>query len=205
MDIFELDILKEISTTAAGYGSTALFQLLGKKISLNLPTVNSLEARDFVEMTKHEEGRKMIGVQCDIVTGLEGRVLLTLDEESAAKLVNVCYPNQKEIEEKGLDGELSVSVLKEVGDIVMSSYVKALSLFLSATINSSIPKVVRGSMDEIVETAVSSEEKMFVVIIDTVFEEKKEKIKGRMGFVLTQADKEMIQGTCKKKLDSLGE
>ncbi|MFH1771672.1 MAG: chemotaxis protein CheC [Candidatus Omnitrophota bacterium] len=203
MDIFELDVLREISTIAAGYGSTALLQLLGKKIHVSLPTVASLEAEEFVKTAKAQGPQQMVSMQCDITSGLEGRVIIMLDETSALKLVNICYPNQIEIQQQGLASELSQSILKEVGDIVVGSYVKALTLFLDSTITSSIPTVLRGPQDQLVKAAVTSGEKLFVVIIDTVFEERKEKIKGRMGFILTQKDKNMISTNCRKKLDDL--
>ena len=48
----EMDILKEISTTAAAHGSSALYKMLGHKVSLELPRLSAVNKHDVFKGNK---------------------------------------------------------------------------------------------------------------------------------------------------------
>ncbi|MCP4653256.1 MAG: hypothetical protein GY858_07730 [Candidatus Omnitrophica bacterium] len=193
-DMFEIDVLRQIGSSAAEYGNVALSELLGRDIKVSLPTVVPLETKDFLGNANDSD---MISVQCDILKGLEGKLLLTFDNESARRFISICYPQYNVASENSFT-ELGLSALKEVGNVVMSAYVKALSQFLNSTVVPSPPMLLRGSLGDIIASAKESDEKIYVLLIDTVFERAHEKIEGRMEFMLTRKDKDLIHESCPK-------
>ena len=194
-DMLEMDVLREIGTIAASYGTEALTKLLNRNIKISLPTVLPLTGPGAEKLRLGSDDDNVIIVQCDIVAGLGGRLFLTFDNPSAAKFLRLCYPDYILYEGDVLT-ELGISALKEVGNIVLSSYVNALSMFLKSSVVPSPPLVMKGSLDQIIRKAVEADDKMYVLLIDAVFEKGEEQIKGRIEFLLTHQDREMIQKSC---------
>lgn len=192
-----MDILQQIGATAADHGSIALCELLGRDIKLSLPTVTPVDVRDFLD--DENVCSSMISVECDILSGLEGKVLLTFENQSAVRFIRICYP-QYNVEDSGVFTELGISALKEVGNVVVSAYVKALSSFLNSPVIPSPPRLLHGSLEDVIAQAKDSREKIYILLIDTVFERKQEKIEGRMEFMLTNNDKNLIQSSCRGML-----
>jgi chemotaxis protein CheC len=196
----EMDILREVSTTAAAHGSTALFKMLGKKIKLKLSTINSFELD---QPPKSKSEHIVISAQCKILTGLEGKVVLTFDEKSAFRLISLCYQKKGSLELSGLLTEMGMSVLKEVSNVVIASYASALSMFLQSVVITTPPVLLSGPMSDLLMSTIVSKNKGYMLIIDTSFEDMEEKINGRMELVLTKSGMEMIQNACKKMLEQL--
>ena len=85
-----MDILKEVGNTAAAHGSTALSEMLGRKIELSVPSVTIASATEIAQ----KSGIRGItmALQTKILEGLVGESLyILLDEKSAYKLVDICY------------------------------------------------------------------------------------------------------------------
>jgi chemotaxis protein CheY-P-specific phosphatase CheC len=94
-----------------------------------------------------------------------------------------------------------MSALKEIGNIVLSAYVTALSVFLRTIIVPSPPDLTVGSSDEILKS-ISNCGKVFILLIDAVFEREQEKIAGRIEFLLTRGDKDLVQKFCRESLQN---
>lgn len=99
---------------------------------------------------------------------------------------------------------MGISVIKEVGSIVISSYVSALSMILQKLIIPSIPTLSSGPLHEIMRIAIgSSSDAECILLIEAVFEETQGNIKGSFYLVLNFEAMQEIQGICKKILASL--
>lgn len=196
-DIFEMDVLREVGTVAASYGTDALTKMLNKDIKVYLPQILPLNDEAAIKAFKSTEKDNMVSVQCDILAGLNGKLILTFDEKSSVKFINLCYPGYP-LTEGDVITELGMSALKEVGNIVLSAYVNALSAFLKIVVVPSPPSVALGSMEKIIEAAMSDKQRIYVLFIDAIFEKEQEQIKGRMGFLLTSEDKDLIHDSCKQ-------
>jgi chemotaxis protein CheC len=198
----EMGILKEIATVAGAHGSNALSQILMKKVKLSLPTMDMLDSGDFLEKELSDD--IVLSVQCKILTGLEGKISLILKEESAFKLITMCYKGES-YQPSGLLTEIGLSVVKEVGSVVIGSYIGALSMYLKTLVVPSIPTLLNGTLREVLKSILGGEEKKYILLINTVFEVPEEQVEGRIYFVLTQSSIELIQKACKKILESLKE
>jgi len=196
----EMGILKEVGSIASGQGSIALSELMGRRINLVVPNLEVVESGQVLKKLAKEQ--IVVCVFCRILTGIEGKILFLLDEKSTYKLVDMCYKITQEDKKSGIFTEMGLSLLKEVGNVVISSFVGALSMILKTIIIPSIPTLVNGPADQILSMAVSSKED-YVLFIDTLFEEPQQKISGCFYLILDPNTAKHIQESCKKLLESI--
>ncbi|MBU1998547.1 MAG: chemotaxis protein CheC [Candidatus Omnitrophota bacterium] len=199
----EMDILREVGSISAGQGSVALSEILGQKINLKLPTL------EFIPSTKIEkqivlDDKMAISVSCSVLSGIKGHITFILDEKSAYALVNMCYKIRKEDKESGHLTEMGISLIKEVGNVVISSYIGALGMMLKKVIIPSIPTLVHGPIREVISIAASPfADSESILVIEAVFEEDVQKITGSFYLTLNNESVYYIQDACKKILESL--
>jgi len=198
----EMDILREVGSISAGHGSIALSDILGRKINLRLPSLDILPGEMIFNKINFDQ--IVVSVSSHILTGLKGNVLFVLDEKSAFKLIDMCYRINKEEKKEGLLTEMGMSLIKEIGSIIIASYIGALSLMLRTLIIPSIPTLVSGPIQEIIGIAISpygGEE--YILLIEAVFEEPQERIRGGFYLVLNPEAMKYVQDACKKMLKSI--
>lgn len=196
----EMDILREVGCIAAAHGSIALSELLGKEIKLNMPSLDFIPGEIILERVSQTQ--IVIGVYGHILSGLKGNVLFILNEKSAFKLVDLCYKIKSEDKKSGVLTEMGLSVIKEVGNVVIASYIGALSIILKNLIIPSIPTLTSGPIQQIMIMAISkyyTDE--YVLLVEAVFEEPNEKITGSFYLILSPEATQYIQETCKKYLN----
>lgn len=197
----EMDILREVGSISAAHGSIALSEILGRRIKLTMPSLDFIPGE--MIMDKLIPTQVVVGVYGHILSGLKGNILFVLDEKSAFKLVDMCYKVNPEDKKSGVLTEMGLSVIKEVGNVVIASYIGALGMILKTLIIPSIPTLMSGPIQQIMHVAISSygaEE--YFLLVETVFEEPNEKITGSFYLVLNPEATEYIQDTCKKYLNS---
>ena len=197
----EMDILREVSSIAAAHGSRALSEMLKKKMNLTLPNLESLRPQQLT--VKIATDAPVVSVQSRILSGISGSVVLILEEQSAFQLIRMCYKNHDR-EKPAQFTEMGLSVIKEIGNVVIGSYAGALSIFLKTPVVPSIPTLINGPLTEIIHSVASPyDEEDYVLLIEAFFEEVERRIKGGLYFVLTPQAMREIQGACKKILESL--
>ena len=196
----EMDILREVGCIAAAHGSIALSELLGRAIKLNMPSLDFIPGEIILKRVSQDQ--IVIGVYGHILSGLKGNVLFILDEKSAFKLVDLCYKIKSEDKKSGVLTEIGLSVIKEVGNVVIASYIGALSIILKILIIPSIPTLTSGPLQQIMNMAISkyyADE--YILLVEAVFEEPHEKIVGSFYLILNPEATKYIQETCKKYLN----
>ncbi len=198
----EMDILREVGTTAAAHGSIALSEILGRKIALRLPSLSILP-REQISKQIHIEGM-VLTLQTQILSGLNGRVVFILEEKSAFRLIDLCYKSGDNNKNVGIFTEMGMSVIKEVGNIIISSYISSLSFFTKKLIIPSFPMLINAPFTEIMNSLMARYEKEeYILVVEAIFEEEKEDIKGNFWLVLTPDAAEEIKKTCKETLESI--
>ena len=95
----EMDILKEVGNTAAAHGSTALSKMIGKTISLSVPSVDIISVQDIKEKMKMNIEGSTIALQTQIISGMHGKIMFVLDEKDAFRKTREnstegCYANK---------------------------------------------------------------------------------------------------------------
>lgn len=131
-----LDALKEVSNIGVAHAATALSQLIGKGITLQVPKVHLMRISDVPEAFGGAE-RIVVGIYLQMLGDARGNILIVLPRESALKLLSRLLPREKS--EGTLLTELEISALKEVGNILASAYLNALGALMHKTLIPSVP------------------------------------------------------------------
>ncbi len=137
LDTVQLDTLKEVSNIGMGHAATALSQMIGQTVYLTVPNVTITEISQVPEHLGGAENL-MVGITLQILGDARGSIMLLFPQESAHRLLCSLLGHK----EKGLImNEVSVSALKEVGNILASAYLSALGNLLKKTLIPSVPQL----------------------------------------------------------------
>ncbi len=136
MDSMHLDLLRELGNIGAGNATTALSQLINKKIDMGIPVVNVLEFKELAEVIGGEEN-PIVGILFGIEGDVNGMMMFVLEQVSAHNLVNLLMG--QDIEKFEDFSEMDMSALKEIGNIIAGAYLSSLSSLTSLKIIATIP------------------------------------------------------------------
>ena len=136
MDDMELDVLREIGTIGAGNATTSLSVLLDSKLSMKIPKVSFMSFDDFVESIGGAEN-VIAGVMSNITGGIDGFILFAMDMRDAHRLVNRLQG--EELSNVDLFDDMDLSAVKEIGNILISSYLSSIETLTGIHIRPSTP------------------------------------------------------------------
>lgn len=131
-----LDALREVSNIGVAHAATALSQLIGRSISLQVPKVLITDITKVPAALGGAE-KIVVGIYLQMLGDARGNILIILPRESALKLLSRLLPREKS--EGTLLTELEISALKEVGNILASAYLNALGALMRKTLIPSVP------------------------------------------------------------------
>ena len=137
LDSLHLDVLREIGNVGAGNAATALAKILKKKIDMKIPQVKILEFSEVSEVLGGAE-KTVIGIMLGVTGDITGSILFILQVEEGQMLVNFLL--DKEPNESIEFDEMTVSALKEMGNILAGSYLSSLSTLTNLTIMPKVPE-----------------------------------------------------------------
>ncbi|MDR1539934.1 MAG: chemotaxis protein CheC [Clostridiales bacterium] len=138
LNSLHFDILKEIGNIGAGNALTALAKLLGKKVDMKVPAVNLVEFKDIADFLGGPEQR-VIGILIQIKGDLNGIMMFLLKDDSAFYLIKAIMMDLAPEEVSDGFSELELSALKEIGNILASSYLGSLAELMHLNIVPSVP------------------------------------------------------------------
>ncbi|EGO87762.1 chemotaxis protein CheC [Clostridium botulinum C] len=145
MTPIQLDALKEVGNIGAGNATTALSQLLSKKVEMTVPAVNILPF-DEVFSTNGTE-KVVIGIIVRVLGDTPGNILFIIEKETAFKIIKSLTG-----EESNQLTDMGQSVLCEIGNIIASSYMNAIAKFTNLLITPSVPAVCCDMIGAILST-----------------------------------------------------
>lgn len=135
-NLLDVDILKEIANIGAGNAATSLANLVNKKIDMTVPEVKIPEFKELPEILNGAESL-IAGILVNISGDINGIMMYLMDEDAACTLVNILINRNKKSFSEFED--LDLSTITEVGNILTSSYLTALSTLMNIKIKQSIP------------------------------------------------------------------
>jgi len=131
----QIDVLKEIGNIGAGNAITALSKMVSKKIDMRVPVVNIAEFKEVADIAGGPE-TLVSGIYFNVSGDINGCIMFLIDSKSSRTLVNWLMGK------KGTNiefDEIEVSALKEVGNILASSYISSISTLTGLKITVSVP------------------------------------------------------------------
>ncbi|WP_310829074.1 chemotaxis protein CheC [Paenibacillus pedocola] len=175
---FKMDVLKEVGNIGAGNAATALSQLLNKPIDMAVPKVQLLS---FEEITDKVGGAEELvyAVFLRVEGEAPGNLFFILTPEAAMNLLNrvagiEISPDQEL-------GEMELSALSEIGNILAGSYLSSLADFTSLSMYPTVPALAMDMAGAILGYGLLQFGQMGddALLIDTTFLEGKNEIEGQ--------------------------
>lgn len=137
MDDMQLDVLREIGNIGAGNATTALAKLVNAKIDMKVPKVALVDFPNLATTIGNEEDL-MVAVLVTLSGDIKGMMMFMMDKKSTIFLIGQMMAGSGM--EVGEDfGDMEMSVISELGNIISGSYLTALSSLLNMSIDMSIP------------------------------------------------------------------
>lgn len=131
----QMDILKEISNIGMGHAATALSQMIGHPVQLRVPRITVTEISQVPDYLGGAE-KMTVGITLQILGDARGSIMLLFPQESAHRLLSELLGEHSKAL---IMNEVTISTLKEVGNILASAYLSALGNLLHKTLIPSVP------------------------------------------------------------------
>lgn len=197
----ERDVLREIGNIGAGNATTAMAKLIDKPLLMEIPSVEVVTINDIVDTIGGPE-EYIVSVFFRIEGETPGTVYFVVTVEEAELLVqDVLMNDQVSLMHNDEPDPLAISVVQETANILIGSYVSALSDLTNIKMSTTIPYL---SIDMAAATLVSglietTQTSDHAILIDTKINDDKKNY-GVKGHVLLVPDPSSIP----KILKSLG-
>lgn len=180
-----LDVLREVGNIGAGNAATALSVLLDSRLDMDIPIVKILEFDDIADMVGGAD--TVVSAVLTRFTGdVSGMTLFIMQMEETKNLASVML--NKNYPEDYVDFDhMDRSALKEVGNILMSSYISSVSTLTGLDIRTSPPDICVDMVGSVLSLPISVLGQIGdkALIIDSKFNDDNRPIDG---FILFVAD-----------------
>lgn len=164
----QLDALREVANIGAGHAATALSTMTRRTIMISVPEVNIVPVEAVADLLGQPDD-VIAGVLMHMMGDLTGRTLLIFPERSALALSDILLRRPPGTTAEF--GEMEQSGLKEVGNILTSAYLNALSDFMGMMLVPSVPALVIDLAAAVLTTTYLNfgTERDFVFCVETSF------------------------------------
>lgn len=172
----DLEILLELGSIGAGNAATSLSEIFQEPISIEVPKIHTLPPHLVPEYyQKHDTPTTAIYMQLRGETDCD--ILLLFEEEEAKKIAAMMSmaPSPEDI-----DPEMEASATEELGNIVIGSFLTALSDFTGVNLVPNPPQRVVDSFDAILDSFLIKQSLAsdIAIIFDTYFKRSNGNISG---------------------------
>ncbi|WP_088187727.1 chemotaxis protein CheC [Desulfosporosinus sp. FKA] len=132
----QLDALREIGNIGSGHAATALSTLLQRRIDMSVPEVWAVPFEQITAIVGQLDTPQAV-IYVKVEGAAPGKAVFFFPVESAGIVVQALFGNS---EERDLfSDEMAQSALKEVGNILVSSFLIALTEFSGIPLQASVP------------------------------------------------------------------
>jgi len=192
-ELLDNDLLREIGSIGAGNAATSLSDLIQQKVLITFPKIEVTHPKDIPKVLGLQNMRVVV-VHKKLQGDYNCDIMLVFPEEEAEKIVSTMAKLTFGVE--GLDEEMKASAVEEVGNIVVGSFLSAISNFTNTELVHTPPSHMTDIFDAILERvsakSYSSDEN--AVIFHTRFERDEENIYGAVIIFLSEElQRELVQ------------
>ena len=138
MNEMEMDVIREIGSIGNGNAATALSSMLEAKVKMTLPEVNILEFNAAMNHLGDPED-VVAAILVEMSGEIQGIMLFILTQDFADEILKRML-GKDTVDFLALD-EIDTSVLTEIGNIMISSYINALSSLTNVNVVLSVPQL----------------------------------------------------------------
>jgi chemotaxis protein CheC len=134
----QTDVLKEVTNVGAGHAATALAQLAGARIAIDVPKVYISPLLDIVNRAS-VPGQDVVVVSMRVLGDLVGQILFVMHPKGAGELLDILLRRPQGT--STVNGTMERSGLQETGNILASSFLNALARWMGKILLPSVPTV----------------------------------------------------------------
>jgi len=196
----QLDALKEICNIGMGHAATALNQMIGRAIHLTVPEASIVPLHEIPGMIAGPD-EIVAGIYLKIWGDIQGNLLFIFPQQSTLALCTLLtgLPPDKDL----ILSEMHASALREIGNILASSFLTALTQLLGKTLIPSIPGVAFDLAGAIVDSILMQlgEEMDLSLVVKATFSDQECGIHGHLYLLPDQASLRAILAAAKALYD----
>lgn len=143
----QLDALRELANIGSGTAATALSSMLGRPVDISVPTALALPIADAVDAVGGGD-ELVTAVVLPLIGDLEAIALLLFSPQDAAELCGLLGVEA--------DSEVGISALGEIGNILGSAYIGALTTMTGLAMEPRPPEMANDMLAAIVSTVLAA-------------------------------------------------
>lgn len=147
---FRMDALREVVNIGVGNAATSLAQMIGKKVAITVPRAEIVALEEAINRLGGPE--EMVSCINFTVSGDVPALIVLLFGESSSYLLPDLVLGRKPGTTRSL-GEMEISLLSEVGNILASSFLNAISMVGRMTFVLSVPAFCFDMLGAVFSTA----------------------------------------------------
>ncbi len=174
----QLDFIKELTNIGGGNAASSISKLINKPVDMGLPIIDLISYSDLYENVMEED--RLVNIILIAMEGdAEGVFLYILDDRAKEKIVDLMLANCE------IDEDMKESIIKEMVNILVSSYLNSISKMLGTRLISTVPSLIV-DMFGAVMTSVYIESGQYdekIMIIKNEFSYLGEKIDSSLYFI----------------------
>jgi len=178
LDEKRIDVLKEVCNVGAGHAATALSQLIGKKVELEVPKVVLEEIAKVPEIAGGAESL-VAGLFFQILGDARGNIFMIFPEKSARTIVSLASGGTVSPDP---EDEMNISAMKEVGNILVSAFLSAISQLAGLSLIPSVPGFAHDMAGSIMDYVLIEISRLAdrALVIETRLKERGESIESHL-------------------------
>src|SRR5699024_6686028 len=137
----QLDALKEIGNIAAGNAATSLSIMTQKKIDMDMPSAKLISFKNVLSLVGGSE-QPVVAILFNVKGAAPGIVYFIMTIQQAEELIRQITGKQiTKLNHESSQNDYACSILMEVGNILVGSYLSALSDFININMQPSTPNL----------------------------------------------------------------
>lgn len=131
----QLDFIKELSNVGGGNAATSISEIIGKPVNMTVPVIEIVNYEELYEKTMAED-TVVNAVIMKMFGDVEGTFLFVTSEGALNDLIDMMLPEGMTVP---ITEEISQSGIKELVNILVTSFLNAISKMVNLNIISSVP------------------------------------------------------------------
>jgi chemotaxis protein CheC len=187
LNALELDALREVGNIGAGRAATSLSEMTGRPIGMQVPAVKLLPL-DAVADEVGGPDALVVAVHLRVAGDAEGHILFVMPPETGHTLVEPMLMGMDPGERDAAGfGDMERSALQEVGNILTSAYLFAMTQMTGLHMEPTPPAIgidMAGSLlaEVLCEVALTGD---YALLIETAFDDVGDEVPGAFVFIPT--------------------
>lgn len=133
----QMDVLKELANIGGGNAASGISKMIGEPVNMTVPVIEILRYEEVYEQIMAEDAM-VNGVLLRMVGDADGVFLFVASDEVAQRLLTMMMPSGMR-----LSSELTESGLKELVNIVVSSYLNAIAMMVNKNLIATVPMLIK--------------------------------------------------------------